>query len=120
MSSLLDAAADITRPLGVAKSDQALKWHESDDYPNGWAVNVGYTVEFDDGAASVWIHRAELNTGQRVIELQLNEIDQPALEAEIAEIEEVQRAEDAHALSHPDRRDDGDWAYDRSLDNGDV
>ena len=117
MSSLFDAAADITRPLGVKKPDP-LTQYEYSDIGLGWCLHVGYSVDWDEGNADVWIHTLELNTGQRVIPLALNEI--PADELRLIESliadEEVSAAHDAALELYRNRNDDGDYSLDAQRD----
>ena len=99
------------------QDSDGLRWHSFDDYgAPGWAINVGFSVEFEAGdAPSIWIHKAELNTGQRVIQLGLNDIPTNELEAELSELVDLEcriAAEDL-ALS---REDEGDFLLDAKRD----
>jgi len=99
------------------QDSDGLRWHSFDDYgAPGWSLNVGFTVEFEAGdAPSIWIHKAELNTGANVYPLTLHDIPSNELEAELSELVDLEcRMEAEHlALS---RDDDGDYSFDASLD----
>jgi hypothetical protein len=117
----LGAALEEFQAIDKPKRHPDLEWHELDELPNGclpagWSLSVGYSVEWDDGRADVWIHEGELNTGQRVIPLARNELPAHELEAVMSEMVEEEARAAAHDLSHPGRNDDGDYAFDRSLD----
>ena len=98
--------------------DDTLQWDEFDDLGvPGWSLHMGYTVEREPGdAPSVWIHRAVLNTGQREIELALNEISVRVFEAEISERVEAADKMQAAYLSRRDADDQGDWLYEARKD----
>ena len=119
MSSLFEAAAEITRPLGAAKPAPAdLKSYEYDDIGLGWCIHVGYELSWDDGRADVWIHTLDLNTGQHLIPLTLTDIpgaDLKGIEAVIADVEEGEAYEAARHLAET-RNDDGDYAHDRAAE----
>ena len=115
MALTLHEAADI---IG-AKRDPDLKWREMDDLPYGWVIHFGYSVEWDDGRAQVWIHRALLNTGQREVELSLKEMNQDDLRTEELSIAEQEESDaEAAALSLADNDDKGDWLYEQRKDRG--
>ena len=115
MNHTLTALLDSQKPT-PAKRDPDLRWHDFDDLGDReWVLQVGYTVEIDDGNVLVWIHKASLNTGQRDIELMRDEIDVNAWEAALV-IEETARL-DAEAQEHGyDRDDRGDWLYEQRKD----
>ena len=118
--SLFDTAAEITRPLGVAKpAPSDLKSYEYDDLGLGWCIHVGYTYTQELGELpDVWIHKLELNTGQHLIPLSLTDIpgaDLKAIEAAIADEIDGSNQAAAESLAR-DPRDDGDYAHDRALD----
>ena len=105
-SDLFRAAAEITRPLGV-KKQKDVKQFEYDDLGLGWCIHCGYTVDWDDGRADVWIHTLDLNTGQHLIPLTITDIpgaDLKGIEAVIAEQEEGDACEAARHL-HETRND---------------
>jgi hypothetical protein len=123
-TDLFRAAADITRPVGAKKPAPAdLKQYEYDDIGLGWCIHCGYTVEWDEGRADVWIHTLDLNTGQHLIPLTLTDIpgaDLKGIEAVIADVEEGEAYEAARHLAES-RRDDadarGDWLRDQRIDD---
>jgi hypothetical protein len=100
-----------------------LTWRDIDDVLGipGWGLSVGYTVDSPREAGeppSVWIHAATINTGHRVIDLTTRDLPNiTQLEYAIAEDIEVDDAQAAFELSHPDRRDDGDYSFDRAEQN---
>jgi hypothetical protein len=108
-TDLFRAAADITRPVGAKKPAPAdLKQYEYDDIGLGWCLHVGYSLEWDEGRADVWIHTLDLNTGQHLIPLTLTDIpgaDLKGIEAVIAEQEEGDAYEATKSLA----RDDGEY-----------
>ena len=101
-----------------AKRDPDLQWFETDDLGDKeWSLALGYSVDWDGGDCDVYIHRAELNTGQRVLELARGEIDVGKWEAII--YDEVIAARDAAAREHGDydySGDRGDWLYEQRKD----
>lgn len=116
--SLFETAAEITRPLGAKKPTPDLKQFECDDIGMGWCLHCGYSVEWDDGRADVWIHTLDLNTGQHVLPLTLTDIpaaDLKGIEAVIAEQEEADAYEAARHLAET-RNDDGDYSLDAQRD----
>lgn len=116
--SLFETAAEITRPLGAKKPTPDLKQFEYDDIGMGWCLHCGYSVEWDDGRADVWIHTLDLNTGQHVLPLTLTDIpgaDLKGIEAVIAEQEEGDAYEAARHLAET-RNDDGDYSLDAQRD----
>lgn len=115
MNHTLTALLDSQKPA-QPKRDPDLTWTEYDDLGDaGWVLHLGYSVEWDDGNAEVWIHRAELNTGQRVLELSRNEIDVNKWEAVIKN--DVEGAADVAAQERGyDRDDRGDWLYEQRKD----
>lgn len=123
MSSLFDAVNDICRTqynLGAkpAKPAPDLKQFEYDDIGLGWCIHCGYTIEWDEGRADVWIHTLDLNTGQHVLPLTLTDIpaaDLKGIEAVIAEQEEADAYEAARHLAET-RNDDGDYGLDAQRD----
>ena len=115
-SDLFKVLSHALAPLDAKKRDPDLTWTEYDDLGDaGWVLHLGYSVEWDDGNADVWIHRAELNTGQRVIELSRNEIDVNKWEAIIRDDVESAAAVAAQER-HYDRDDRGDWLLNQQRD----
>jgi len=116
MSALFKTVARATKPAGL-QVDDGLRWEDIDDLGvPGWVIQCGFTVDREPGdAPSVWIHKLELNTGQRSIPLALNEVDVNAFEAELSERIEV---EDRMAAEHlaPDPGDFGDWLLEQRKD----
>ena len=116
MSSLFDAAAEITRPLGVKKPDP-IKQHEHDLECMGWVLHCGYElVEWDEDRPVIQIVQLELNTGQHVYPLALRDIpggELTMIEELIGDEEYADAYEAAKALAR-DPRDDGDYAFDRA------
>ena len=114
MSALFKTVARATKPL---PADDGLRWEDIDDLGvPGWCIQCGFTVDREPGdAPSVWIHKLELNTGQRSIPLALNEVDVNAFEAELSERIEI---EDRMAAEHlaPDPGDFGDWEMEQRRD----
>ena len=125
--SVMDAMDDLLTALDglqitvnkvAPKRDPDLRWHDIEEtkhsiYPNGWLLTVGFTVDREPGdAPSVWVHRAILQTGKRDIELQLNEIAVNEIEAELADIVDLEDRMEADALANSyDDEADGraDW-----------
>lgn len=102
---------------GATKSTD-LKEFEYDDIGLGWCIHCGYTVEWDDGRAEIWILTLDLNTGQHLIPLTLTDIpgaDLRGIEAVIAEQEESDAHEAALHL-YRTRHDDGDYSLDAQRD----
>jgi hypothetical protein len=113
------ARVDACRLAGVrAMSAPALTWRDIDDVLGipGWGLRVGFTVEREPGdAPSVSIHEAEINTGHRVIDLCSRDLPNVVqLEQMISEALDVEDSQASFELSHPDRRDDGDYSFDRA------
>ena len=106
--------------LSKIKAKDDLRWEQFEEtkngsFPYGWCLHVGYSVDWDERDCTVWIHRAFIATGQRDIELQLNEIDVNDLEAVITEGEYEAARRDAEYLAG--RGDDkGDWEYEQYKD----
>lgn len=115
MSELFNMLAHALAPLGTPTGKPATRrrapqarpfHHEFDDFGiPGWSITAYGTYTQDRGALpDVTIERAELNTGQRVIELELAELPINTLEAEVSEdIDAGNRMAAAHLA-----RDDGD------------
>jgi hypothetical protein len=109
-TDLFRAAADITRPLGVKKPHEqpALKCYDYDDIGFGFVLHCWYSHEWDEGTCAATIERIELNTGNQIIPLKLNDVpgtDLVAIEALIAD----QEYEDAQAAAQHLARDDGEY-----------
>jgi hypothetical protein len=104
----LKEAAEITRPLG-AKRHPDLKHYEYDDLGLGWCLHCWYDLEWDEGEAVVQIEAIDLNTGQHVLPLTVNDVpavDLIAIESLIAD-EEYEAAYQAAKALHESRNDDG-------------
>ena len=86
-----------------------LEWTDVDDVLGvpGWGLRVGYTYYTEPGDAPVvTIHRIEINTGQRVLEMQINEFPNLSdLESVVSEMVETDQHEAAYELSHPERKE---------------
>ena len=116
------AMAPLGTPTGKPKRQQpALQWEQFEELPSGvliggWTLHVGYLAEWDEDHFAIYIHRAFLNTGQRDIEMQLNEIPVGDLEALLAESELMRAQADAEALYESRNDDRGDWEYEAQKD----
>ena len=114
----LDVMAQRDKPqvAKAEKADKDLRWHEIDDLGDrNWCLQVGYSVEWDDGNAEIWVFKVYLNTGQRDLELQLNEVDLRSIEAAIQIEEQARRDAEASERVY-DRDDHGDWLYEQRKD----
>ena len=115
--SVMDAANELMTAISEYTTDDGLRWEDIDDLGvPGWCIQCGFTVDREPGdAPSVWIHKLELNTGQRSIPLALNEVDVNAFEAELSERVEI---EDRMAAEHlaRDPGDFGDWLHEQRKD----
>jgi hypothetical protein len=125
-TDLFNAVGDICRTAYGIKGEKPaakaapadLKSYEYDDIGLGWCIHCGYTIEWDDGRADVWIHTLDLNTGQHLIPLTLTDIpgaDLKGIEAVIADVEEGEAYEAARHLAES-RNDDGDYSLDAQRD----
>jgi hypothetical protein len=120
----LGAALEQFQAIDKPTRHPDLTWHDFDELadgclPFGWTLSAGYTVEREPGdAPTIWIFEVELNTGQRVIPLSLTEVDTRALEAILEDVVAADDAAESERMLElaRDRNDDGDYAYDRSLD----
>lgn len=95
----LDSMETAPQTARVATGD-GVQWFDDVDapLPPGWSLSYRYTVDWEDGEPAVWILDGELNTGQQVVHLSADEIDQPRAQSLIAEDEVVQREARLEAL----------------------
>ena len=121
MSSLFDAVGDICRTqynLGAKPTPDLKQYQYCDDIGLGWSIHCGYSVDWDDGRAGVWIHKMELDTGMHLIALALNDVppeDIQAIEKLIADEEEASARAACESLAF-DKDDYGDWLHEQRKD----
>jgi len=125
-TDLFKAAAELTKPAGVRADEiirreaqkavtPGLHWWEDTDYPHGWKVLFGYSVEWDEGRANVWVHQVELDDGKHCVPIHLPQKDINAIESVIAGEVEAEAEADALALARDDG-DYGDWCLEAQRD----
>ena len=122
--SVMDAMDDLLTAIDglqttvnkvAPRRDPDLQWWTDTDLPFGWKCHHGYSIDWDDGRAGVWIHKSELDDGKACVLVHLPAEDINKLESVIAEEVEAAYQDDALARQRDDG-DYGDWLYEQQKD----